>query len=104
MKASLSPAIAVTTWNIDPVHSTAQFKVKHMIISNVKGEFTSINGILSLNEEDVSQSFVEAKIDASTINTRETQRDAHLKSADFFDVEKFPSLTFKSTRVRKWER
>lgn len=101
MKASLSPAIAVTTWNIDPVHSTAQFKVKHMIISNVKGEFTSINGILSLNEEDVSQSFVEAKIDASTINTRETQRDAHLKSADFFDVEKFPSLTFKSTRVRK---
>lgn len=101
MNATVSPAIATTTWNIDPVHSTAQFKVKHMMISNVKGEFTSINGMLSLNEEDVSKSFVEVTIDATTINTRESQRDAHLKSADFFDVEKFPLLTFKSTRVLK---
>jgi polyisoprenoid-binding protein YceI len=95
------PAVATTTWNIDPVHSTAQFKVKHMMISNVKGEFTSIQGKLQLNEEDVSESYVEATIDATTINTRDVQRDGHLKSPDFFDVEKFPTLAFKSTRVAK---
>lgn len=92
---------AVTTWNIDPVHSNAQFKVKHMMISNVKGEFTAITGKLELNEADITKSRVEASIDAATINTREAQRDAHLKSADFLDVEKFPALTFKSTRVSK---
>jgi polyisoprenoid-binding protein YceI len=94
-------ATAITTWNIDPVHSTAQFKVKHMMISNVKGEFTAVTGKLELNGEDITRSRVEASIDASTINTREVQRDVHLKSADFFDVEKFPVLTFQSTRVSK---
>jgi polyisoprenoid-binding protein YceI len=92
---------AVTTWNIDPVHSTAQFKVKHMMISNVKGEFTAVTGKLELNNADITKSKIEASIDASSINTREPQRDAHLKSADFLDVEKFPVLTFKSTRVSK---
>jgi polyisoprenoid-binding protein YceI len=92
---------AVTTWNIDPVHSTAQFKVKHMMISNVKGEFTAVTGKLELNNADITKSRIEASIDASSINTREPQRDAHLKSADFLDVEKFPVLTFKSTRVSK---
>lgn len=101
MNPTISPAIATSIWNIDPVHSTAQFKVKHMMISNVKGEFTSIHGILDLNVDDVTKSSVEASIDATTINTREPQRDAHLKSADFFDVEKFPVLTFKSTRISK---
>jgi polyisoprenoid-binding protein YceI len=94
-------ATALTTWNIDPVHSTAQFKVKHMMISNVKGEFSAVTGKLELNGEDITRSRVEASIDASTINTREVQRDVHLKSADFFDVEKFPVLTFQSTRVSK---
>lgn len=94
-------ATAITTWNIDSVHSTAQFKVKHMMISNVKGEFTAVTGKLELNGEDITKSKVEASIDASTINTREVQRDAHLKSADFFDVEKFPVLTFQSTAVSK---
>jgi len=92
---------ASTTWSIDPVHSTAQFKVKHMMISNVKGEFTAITGKLELNDADITKSRVEASIDAATINTREPQRDAHLRSADFLDVEKFPVLTFKSTRVSK---
>jgi polyisoprenoid-binding protein YceI len=87
-------ATATTTWNIDPVHSHAQFKVKHMMISNVKGEFTAVTGKLELNSEDITKSRVEASVDATTINTREAQRDAHLKSADFFDVEKFPALTF----------
>ena len=95
------PATATTTWNIDPVHSTAQFKVKHMMISNVKGEFKDITGKLELSEADITKSRVVASVDAATINTREVQRDAHLKSADFLDVEKFPGLTFKSTRVSK---
>jgi polyisoprenoid-binding protein YceI len=92
---------AAATWNIDPVHSHAQFKVKHMMISNVKGEFTVVTGKLELTGADITKSRIEASIDASTINTREPQRDAHLKSADFLDVEKFPVLTFKSTRVSK---
>ncbi len=90
-----------TNWNIDPVHSSAQFKVKHMMISNVKGEFTAVTGTLSLDEKDITKSRVEASIDVTTINTREAQRDAHLKSADFLDVEKFPAISFKSTRVTK---
>jgi polyisoprenoid-binding protein YceI len=90
-----------TTWNIDPVHSHAQFKVKHMMISNVKGEFTAVTGALQLDSADITKSRVEATIDAATINTRDPQRDAHLKSADFFDVEKFPTLSFKSTRVAR---
>jgi polyisoprenoid-binding protein YceI len=102
MSAVSAPeVIAITTWNIDPVHSTAQFKVKHMMISNVKGEFTTITGKLELNGSDINKSRVEASIDAGSINTREAQRDAHLKSADFLDVEKFPDLTFKSSRISK---
>src|SRR3982751_3940858 len=89
-----------TTWNIDPVHSVAEFKVKHMMISNVKGQFTAVTGALSLNNADITKSRVEVSVDASSINTRDPQRDAHLKSADFFDVEKYPTLTFKSTRVK----
>ena len=94
-------ATAVSTWNIDPVHSTAQFKIKHLMISNVKGEFTGITGKLALNEEDITRSRVEASLDAATIKTHEEQRDAHLKSADFLDVERFPTLTFQSTKVTK---
>src|SRR5580704_14756489 len=92
---------AVSTWKIDPVHSHAQFKVKHMMISNVKGEFTAVSGSLELNEADITKSRVQASIDATTINTRDPQRDGHLKSADFFDVEKFPTLTFNSTAITK---
>jgi len=96
-----SPQIAVTTWNIDPVHSVAEFKVKHMMISNVKGQFTSVKGTVTLDEVDISQSQVEASIDALSINTGDAQRDAHLKSADFFHAEKFPALIFKSTQVSR---
>lgn len=93
------PEVKATTWNIDPVHSAAQFKVKHMMISNVKGEFTAVKGSLEFDPQNIKNSRVQAEIDASTINTREPQRDAHLKSADFFDVEKFPTLSFRSTQV-----
>src|SRR5215471_15116065 len=92
---------AVTTWNLDPVHSTAEFKVKHMMISNVKGKFTNLKGHLNLDENDLTNSSVDASIDAASITTNEPQRDAHLKSADFFDVEKFPTLFFKSTRITR---
>jgi polyisoprenoid-binding protein YceI len=94
-----APQTTTTTWNLDPVHSVAEFKVKHMMISNVKGQFTGISGVLTLDETETRNSRVEATIDASSINTRDLQRDAHLKSADFFDVERFPVLSFRSTTV-----
>jgi polyisoprenoid-binding protein YceI len=92
---------STTTWNLDPVHSVAEFKVKHMMISHVKGQFTGISGALMLDESDIANSSVEATIDASSIQTRDVQRDGHLKSADFFDVEQFPTLSFRSTRVER---
>jgi len=101
MSALATPQTATTTWHLDSVHSVAEFKVRHMMISNVKGLFTGISGVLKLDENDISNSYVEATIDAASINTREPQRDAHLKSADFFDTEKFPSLSFKSTHIRR---
>ena len=96
---SSTPEATTTTWNLDPVHSIAEFKVKHMMISNVKGQFTGISGVLHLDESDVANSRVEVAVDARSINTRDPQRDAHLKSADFFDVEQYPSLSFRSTRI-----
>jgi polyisoprenoid-binding protein YceI len=100
MSALATPQVATSTWNLDPVHSVAEFKVRHMMISNVKGQFTGISGVLQLDEAEIGNSRVEATIDAASINTREAQRDGHLKSADFFDVEKYPTLSFRSTRVR----
>jgi polyisoprenoid-binding protein YceI len=91
---------AVSTWKLDPVHSVAEFKVKHMMISNVKGQFAKLTGRLTLDESEVSKSKVEAVIEAASIETHDPQRNAHLKSADFFDAEKFPTLSFQSTRVR----
>ena len=101
MSTTAIPQTATTTWNIDPVHSVAEFKVKHMMISNVKGRFTGVKGTLTLDENDLLNSRVEASIEAASIDTREADRDTHLKSADFFDVEKFPTLSFKSTSVSR---
>jgi polyisoprenoid-binding protein YceI len=92
---------SITTWKIDPHHSSAEFKVKHMMISNVKGKFHGINGMLTFDEATPSRSQVEATIPADTLSTGDPDRDGHLKSADFFDVEKFPHLTFKSSEVKK---
>jgi polyisoprenoid-binding protein YceI len=89
----------VSTWNLDPAHSVAEFKVKHMMISNVKGSFTGLSGVLKLDETDYTHSSVEASIPTSSLKTGDDQRDGHLKSADFLDVEKFPTLTFKSTNI-----
>ena len=94
-------ASQTSTWNIDPVHSTAEFKVKHMMIANVRGHFSRLSGVLTLHESDVTQSKVEASIEAASIDTRDDQRDTHLKSADFLDVENHPWLSFVSTGIEK---
>src|SRR5207302_4461460 len=99
MSTLATPQTATTTWNIDPAHSVAEFKVKHMMISNVKGQFAKVTGVLTLDESDLANSSVEALIEAALIETRDAQRDTHLKSEDFLHVEKFPTLTFKSTRI-----
>jgi len=102
MTTATAPEVtSATTWNVDPVHSHAEFKVRHMMISNVKGEFKGVTGTLKLDSADLTKSGVEVSLDSATINTGDAQRDGHLKSADFFDVEKFPTLTFKSDRVSK---
>jgi polyisoprenoid-binding protein YceI len=95
------PQTAVSTWNIDPAHSVAEFKVKHMMISNVKGQFTRVSGVLKLDDADVTNSVMEATIDAASISTGEADRDKHLMSADFFDAQKYPTLSFQSTRVTR---
>lgn len=99
MSTARAPQIAISTWKIDPAHTEAEFKVKHMMITNVKGRFSGVSGTLSLDEQDVTNSRVEVTIPAATIDTREPDRDTHLKSADFLDVEKFPTLSFSSTSV-----
>ena len=99
--SSASAHASPSTWKLDPVHTVAEFKVKHMMITNVKGHFTGVSGVLTLDESDITNSQVEATIDVATINTREADRDTHLKSGDFFDVEKYPTLTFRSTRVQR---
>jgi polyisoprenoid-binding protein YceI len=87
------------TYEIDPTHSSVHFSVRHMMVSNVRGEFAKITGTIRFDAENPTASTVEATIDASSINTRDSQRDAHLKSAEFLDVEKFPTLSFYSKQV-----
>lgn len=95
-----APALAQgTPWQIDPAHSVAQFAVRHLMISNVKGEFSKVTGLANLDENDLTRSTVEVNIDTTTVNTREPQRDAHLRSADFFDVARYPTITFRSKRI-----
>ena len=100
----LLPGLAlaqVSTWTIDSSHAHSSFTVRHLVISNVRGEFGKTTGTVKLDEKDPTKSSVEATIDAKTINTREAKRDEHLRSADFFDVAKYPTITFKSTKVEK---
>jgi len=90
---------AISTWNVDSTHSVVEFKVKHMMISNLKGNFTKVTGALSLNENDLTQSTVEAEIEIASIHTRDEGRDGHLKGEDFFHAEQFPTMKLKSTHV-----
>ncbi|HWJ40034.1 MAG TPA: YceI family protein [Candidatus Limnocylindrales bacterium] len=96
------------TWQIDPAHTNVEFSVRHMMISNVKGQFQKTSGTVDVNGKDPTSAKIDATIDATSINTRVDKRDAHLKSPAFLDVDKFPTITFKSTKVEadgtgKWK-
>ncbi|MCK8496959.1 MULTISPECIES: YceI family protein [Myxococcus] len=111
MKTTLKSAIALlvalpslafaATWDVDPAHSSAGFTVKHMMVSNVTGSFNIKQGAVNLDEKDITKSTVEATLDAATVNTGNAKRDEHLKAPDFFDTAKYPTITFKSTKVEK---
>lgn len=90
-----------TTWTIDNSHTLAEFSVKHMMISTVRGQFRNVTGTIELNEADFTQSSVNAEIEVASLTTRDDKRDAHLASSDFFEVETYPTITFKSTRIEK---
>jgi polyisoprenoid-binding protein YceI len=100
---SLPAAAATSTWQIDPNHSAAQFAVRHMAISTVRGAFSKLSGSVQLDDKDVTKSSVEVTIDAASVDTRVPDRDKDLRSDRFFDVEKYPTLTFKSTKVEQTE-
>ena len=93
--------MTTTLWNIDLTHSAVHFTVRHLMVSKVRGAFTKWNGEIALDDSDITKSTVNVTIDATSIFTDEPKRDAHLRSADFFETEKFPQLTFKSTKVER---
>jgi polyisoprenoid-binding protein YceI len=99
MTAQTQPT-TVTTWAIDPSHTLIEFGVKHMMVSTVKGRFTGVEGTITVDEENPANSRTTVTIDAASITTGNEQRDAHLRSADFLDVETYPVITFNSTSVR----
>lgn len=92
------------SWKIDPAHSQVEFAVRHMMISNVRGRFEAFAGTVDFDEAEPSRSIVDIQIEAASINTKEPQRDAHLKSADFLNAEKYPYLRFKSKRVEMQDK
>jgi len=97
--AATPTTTGVTTWTVDPAHSHVEFAVKHLMISTVKGRFGDVKGTISYNETNPTQSKVDIEIDTASIDTRAEQRDAHLRSPDFFHVEQFPTMTFTSKRI-----
>jgi len=97
----LAALAETTTWNIDPAHSDASFAVKHLVVSTVRGHFGKTTGTIQIDEKDPAKSSVQAAVDTTTIDTRVADRDADLKSPNFFDVAKYPEMTFKSTKVEK---
>ena len=90
-----------TTWKIDPAHSAAHFVIRHLMITNVRGGFTNVQGTIVWDPDDLAASSVEATIDATTLNTGDPGRDTHVKSAEFLDVEKYPAITYKSKTIAK---
>ena len=90
-----------TTWALDPAHTLVEFAAKHMVFTTVKGRFSGVSGAIVENKADHTLSSVDVEIDAATLDTRESRRDDHLRSADFLDVENYPTISFKSTRIEK---
>lgn len=99
MTTTTDQIAGTTTWTIDPAHSLVEFAAKHMMITTVKGRLPAMEGALRLDEGDPSRSTIEVRFDASRIDTRNEQRDAHLRSADFLETERFPTIAFRSSRV-----
>jgi polyisoprenoid-binding protein YceI len=98
---SLPASAAASLWKIDPAHSSAQFAVKHLAISTVRGAFSSVNGSINFDDKDVTKSTVDVTIDVNSVDTRQPDRDKDLKSDKFFDAANYPSITFKSTKVEQ---
>jgi polyisoprenoid-binding protein YceI len=92
---------ATTTWQVDPAHTTVGFSAKHLMITTVRGRFADVRGSIQLDESDITRSAVDVEIATASIDTRAEQRDTHLRSADFFEVEKFPKITFRGRRIEK---
>jgi polyisoprenoid-binding protein YceI len=90
-----------TTYKIDPAHSSAQFVVRHMMITNVRGGFTGVRGTVVYDPNDLNASSIDVNIDVNTLGTGDSTRDGHVKGADFLDAEKYPSITFKSKTISK---
>jgi polyisoprenoid-binding protein YceI len=108
MMIAVPLAASADTWQIDPVHTTVEFTVRHMMISNVRGLFTKVAGTITAKDNDPASVKVEATIDTSSIDTRSADRDADLKSANFLDVAKYPTMTFRSKKIEpagtgKWK-
>ncbi|MDW8353000.1 MAG: YceI family protein [Bryobacterales bacterium] len=101
MLTSVWAAAELKQWRIDPAHSAAHFSVRHMMVANVRGHFGKMSGTAAWDPKDLSKASVEVTIDVNSIDTREPKRDAHLKSADFFDAANYPTITFKSKRVER---
>ena len=95
-----APAAGIkTTWKLDPAHTLVEFSAKHLMITTVKGRITEVEGTIVSDEEDLKNSSVEVALKAASLDTRTEQRDQHLRSADFLDVEKYPEIKFRSTRI-----
>jgi polyisoprenoid-binding protein YceI len=92
-------ATKTTVWAIDTTHSSVEFSVKHLVFATAKGRFSDVKGTITVDNENIANSSVEVEIGAASVHTSDEKRDAHLRSADFFDVENFPTITFKSTSV-----
>jgi polyisoprenoid-binding protein YceI len=99
MSSTATSAGTLTTWSIDPAHSHVEFAVKHMMIATVKGRFGVVRGSVQTDDADPARGIAEIEIDVASIDTREPQRDAHLRSADFFDADKYPTITFRGSRI-----
>jgi polyisoprenoid-binding protein YceI len=97
----LVPAAQAVEWEIDSTHTTTQFSVRHMMVAKVRGQFEKVTGTVVLDEQDLTRSQIDVVIDASTINTRNAQRDGHLRSPDFLDVAQFPEIRFRSTHIEQ---
>ncbi|MEP7226633.1 MAG: YceI family protein [Gemmatimonadales bacterium] len=99
MATTTATRAATSTWQLDPVHSSIEFSVKHMMMTTVRGRFKEFHGTLAADEEHPQGCSVDVEIDAASIDTGTPDRDAHLRSAEFFDVERYPTITFRSRRA-----